>query len=77
MLKEGGVRRPRSLASAPRCAVKDAQLKALIRKTTGKAEQKKPQQRPSFDPTIEATRTDDARTQDAKDLFKEMKRREF
>lgn len=60
-----------------RHAVKDAQLKALIRKTTGKAEQKKPQQRPSFDPTIEATRHDDARTNEARELFKEMKRREF
>ncbi len=57
--------------------MKDAQLKALIRKTTGKAEQKKPQQRPSFDATIEATRSDDERTHDAKELFKEMKRREF
>lgn len=57
--------------------MKDSQLKALIRKTTGKAEQKKPQQRPSFDPTIEATRTDDDRTGEARELFKEMKRREF
>jgi hypothetical protein len=57
--------------------VKDSQLKALIRKTTGKAEQKKPQQRPSFDPTIEATRKEDDRTGEARELFKEMKRREF
>jgi hypothetical protein len=57
--------------------VKDSQLKALIRKTTGKAEQKKPQQRPSFDPTIEATRREDDRTSEARELFKEMKRREF
>jgi hypothetical protein len=57
--------------------MKDAQLKALIRKTTGKAEQKKPQPRPTFDPTIEATRTDDERTQETQELFKEMKRREF
>ncbi len=57
--------------------MKDSQLKALIRKTTGKAEQKKPQQRPSFDPTIEATRKEDDRTGEARELFKEMKRREF
>jgi len=58
-------------------AVKDSQLKALIRKTTGKADQKKPQQRPSFDPTIEATRRDEDRAGEARELFKEMKRREF
>ncbi len=57
--------------------MKDSQLKALIRKTTGKAEQKKPQPRPSFDPTIEATRSDDGRSGEARELFKEMKRREF
>ena len=58
-------------------AVKDSQLKALIRKTTGKADQKKTQQRPSFDPTIEATRRDEDRAGEAQELFKEMKRREF
>ena len=57
--------------------MKDSQLKALIRKTTGKAEQKKPQVRPSFDPTIEATRPDEERAGEARELFKEMKRREF
>jgi hypothetical protein len=57
--------------------MKDAQLKALIRKTTGRAEQKKPQPRPSFDPTVEATRREDARTTEARALFQEMKRREF
>lgn len=57
--------------------MKDSQLKALIRKTTGKAEQKKPQQRPSFDSTIEATRGEEERAGEARELFKEMKRREF
>jgi len=57
--------------------VKESQLKALIRKTTGKAEQKKPQLRPSFDPTIEATRREEDPAGEARELFKEMKRREF
>jgi hypothetical protein len=57
--------------------VKDSQLKALIRKTTGKAEQKKPQQRPTFDPTLEATRGEEDRTGEAREIFKEMKRRDF
>lgn len=57
--------------------MKDSQLKALIRKTTGKAEQKKPQQRPSFDATIEATRGEEERGGEARELFKDMKRREF
>ncbi len=57
--------------------MKDSQLKALIRKTTGKAEQKKPQQRPTFDPTLEATRPEEDRGGEARELFKEMKRREF
>lgn len=57
--------------------VKDNQLKALIRKTSGKAAQKKPQLRPTFDPTLEATRGEEDRAGEAKELFKEMKRREF
>lgn len=57
--------------------MKESQLKALIRKTTGKAEQKKPQQRPTFDPTLEATRSEQGRDGEARELFKEMKRREF
>ena len=36
--------------------MKDSQLKALIKKTAAKAAQPKKQVRPSFDPTLEATR---------------------
>lgn len=58
--------------------MKESQLKALIRKTTGKAEQKKPLQRPTFDPTLEATRSEQGHQDgEARELFKEMKRREF
>lgn len=57
--------------------MKDSQLKALIRKTTGKADAKKGQPRPSFDPTVDATRRGDERASDAREIFKEMKRRDF
>lgn len=57
--------------------MKDNKLQALVRKTSGRAAQKKAQMRPTFDPTLEATRGEDDKTGDAKELFKEMKRREF
>lgn len=58
--------------------MKDAQLKALLKKTQQKASQVKKPTRQAYDPTLEATRSkvenDDS---DAKEIFKEMKRREF
>ena len=59
--------------------MKDAQLKALLKKTQQKAAQvKKPTQK-AYDPTLEATRgtKDDLPGSDAEGIFKEMKRREF
>jgi hypothetical protein len=59
--------------------MKDAQLKALLKKTQAKAAQPKKPQRPSFDPTLEATRNGAEPVQgtEAEEIFKEMKRREF
>lgn len=59
--------------------MKDKQLEALIRKTTGKAASNKAQRTRFIDPTLEATKRpdDEGREREAKDLFKEMKRREF
>ena len=68
----------------------EKQLQALIRKTAAKAEKAKPKKRPSYDPTLDATRGADAEPlapdttpgeQDtlggADEIFKEMKRRSF
>ena len=69
----------------------EKQLQALIRKTAAMAEKAKPKKRPSYDPTLDATRgTADpeplapeamAGEQDplggADEIFKEMKRRSF
>ncbi len=57
--------------------MKDSQLEALIRKTTGKANTEKNRRARFVDPTLAATRpTEDAKS-DSDKLFKEMKRREF
>ncbi|MBL0938251.1 MAG: hypothetical protein IBJ03_05125 [Gemmatimonadaceae bacterium] len=58
--------------------MKDAQLKALLKKTQQKATQVKKPTRQPYDPTLEATRSkQEADDSDAKEIFKEMKRREF
>ncbi len=56
--------------------MKDKQLEALIRKTTGKAISDKAKRARFIDPTLEATRPPEDEQGDEK-LFKEMKRREF
>lgn len=56
--------------------MKDKQLEALIRKTTGKAVADKAKRARFIDPTLEATRAPEEEQGDEK-LFKEMKRREF
>jgi len=56
--------------------MKDKQLEALIRKTTGKAVSDKARRARFIDPTLEATRPTEDQQGDEK-LFKEMKRREF
>lgn len=76
MLKQGRIG-PATLPLTTRTPMKDSQLKALIRKTTGKAQAKKPQTRPSFDPTLDATRREQERSEDAREIFNEMKRRDF
>ena len=68
----------------------EKQLQALIKKPAAKAEKAKPKKRPSYDPTLDATRGTDAEPlgpeataaeQDtlggADAIFKEMKRRSF
>jgi hypothetical protein len=59
--------------------VKDKQLEALIRKTTGKVAQSKPRQARFVDPTLVATRRpeEEGKSEDSQKLFKEMKKREF
>ena len=58
--------------------MKDAQLKALLKKTQTKAAQVKKPTRQAYDPTLEATRSAvEADDTDAKDIFREMKKREF
>lgn len=66
----------------------EKQLQALIKKTAAKAEKAKPKKRPSYDPTLDATRGTEAEPKpaegtepdalgDANEIFKEMKRRSF
>ncbi len=53
-------------------------MQALLRKTQAKAAQKAAKPKPSFDPTLEATRPKQtADESDASDIFREMKKREF
>ena len=57
----------------------EKEVQALIKKITAKANQKKKEPRPTYDPTLTATKREapseegEQRTQ----FFKEMKRREF
>lgn len=59
--------------------MKDAQLKALLKKTQTKAAQVKKPNRQGYDPTLQPTRGtgEPVEGTDAEDIFKEMKRREF
>lgn len=59
--------------------MKDAQLKALLKKTQAKAAQVKKPASKAFDSTLEATRGKNEPVQgtEAEEIFKEMKRREF
>jgi len=59
--------------------VKDNQLQKLLKKTQAQATAKAAKPRPSFDPTLEATKKPgaDESTGEAEEIFKEMKRREF
>ena len=60
----------------------DAQLQALLRKTQAKAAAAKPKKNRTYDATLDATRpshseAEEAANSDAKDLFQQMKKREF
>ena len=57
--------------------MKDKELEALIRKTTGKAASNKAQKTRFIDPTLEATKRPQDQEGDSEKLFKEMKKREF
>lgn len=57
--------------------MKDAQLKALLKKTAAKAAQQKKPNRSSFDSTLDATRAGEDPASQADEIFKEMKKREF
>lgn len=58
----------------------DAQLQALLRKTQAAAAAAKPKKNRTYDATLDATRppdSEEAANNDAKDLFQQMKKREF
>jgi len=60
----------------------EAQLKALLRKTQAAAAAAKPKKKRTYDATLDATNPpksaeDEAADADAKDLFQQMKKREF
>lgn len=59
--------------------MKEAQMKALLKKTQAKAAQQKKPARGTYDPTLEATRrgAEPVDGSEADEIFKEMKRREF
>lgn len=56
----------------------EKQLEALARKNAAKATKADKKPRPTYDPTLEATRSPDrVDDNDVQKLFKEMKKREF
>ena len=60
----------------------DAQLQKLLRKTQAQAAAAKPKKNRSYDATLDATRparseAEEEKNNDAKDLFQQMKKREF
>jgi hypothetical protein len=57
--------------------VNEKQLQALIRKTMAKAEKTAKKPGSWADPTLSATQSPDRDDDDAKKIFKEMKKREF
>jgi hypothetical protein len=58
--------------------MKDNQLKSLLKKTQAKAAQVKKNPKQGYDPTLAPTRGNQERDDsEAKEIFKEMKRREF
>ncbi len=59
--------------------MKDKELEALIRKTTGQSASNRSRRARFIDPTLEATKRpeEEGQKDDSQKLFKEMKRREF
>jgi hypothetical protein len=62
----------------PERPMKDKQFEKLMKKTMDKAAKPKAKDRPTYDPTLEATRRPEAGNQaETEEFFSEMKRREF
>lgn len=61
----------------PRRPVNEKQLQALIRKTMAKAEKTAKKPGSWADPTLSATQSPERDDDEAKKIFKEMKKREF
>lgn len=58
--------------------MKDKQFEKLIKKNMEKAAKPKQKDRPTYDPTLEATKRPDPGDQaETEEFFSEMKRREF
>ena len=58
--------------------MKDKQFEKLMKKTMEQAARPKMKDRPTYDPTLEATRRAEAGNQlETEEFFSEMKRREF
>ena len=62
---------------SPETTVNEKQLQALIRKTMAKAEKTAKKPGSWTDPTLSATQSPERDDDDAKKIFKEMKKREF
>jgi hypothetical protein len=62
----------------PERPMKDKQFEKLMKKTMEQAAKPKAKDRPTYDPTLEATRRPEAGNQaETEEFFSEMKRREF
>jgi hypothetical protein len=62
----------------PERPMKDKQFEKLMKKTMQQAAKPKAKDRPTYDPTLEATRRPEAGNQsETEEFFSEMKRREF
>lgn len=58
--------------------MKDKQFEKLMKQNMAKASKPKAKDRPTYDPTLEATRRPEAGNQaEREEFFSEMKRREF
>jgi hypothetical protein len=77
MGRSDAFRRSSAYDHFPRRPVNEKQLQALIRKTMAKAEKTAKKPGSWADPTLSATQSPERDDDDAKKIFKEMKKREF